>query len=358
MAVQPDGKIVVGGALYSSDARLARLNADGSLDTTFNSPPDFGSNTNVPGYTNVVSDLALQIDGKILVAGNFLTIDGSARPYVGRLIGDPTGPPFILNQPKGQTVMEGQSVSFSVVPAGALPVTYQWLFNSAAIPGATNANLNLENVRSTQAGSYSVKLLSANGETTSVQAALTVLPLAPPVILAQPINQIAIEGATVNFSVTATNFLPLAYQWRFNGLGIGGATNSTLTLANVRMTNAGIYSVIVSTELLSVTNSGASLSLQPSVVVDPGFYSGPGLEILDALGIGKKTSVVAQPDGRIIVTGHFLSVSGVPRNRIRASTSTAVWTRLSIQASASLSIPVLVSSLIFKPSQFNLTARS
>jgi hypothetical protein len=108
--------------------------------------------------------------------------------------------------------MEGQSVSFSVVPAGALPVTYQWLFNSAAIPGATNANLTLENVRSTQAGSYSVKLLSANGETTSVQAALTVLPLAPPMILAQPINQIATEGATVNFSVTATNFLPLDYQ--------------------------------------------------------------------------------------------------------------------------------------------------
>jgi hypothetical protein len=56
------------------------------------------------------------------------------------------------------------------------------------------------------------------------------------------------------------------------------------------MANAGIYSVIVSTELLSVTNSGASLSLQPSVVVDPGFYSGPGLEILDAFGILKKTS--------------------------------------------------------------------
>jgi uncharacterized delta-60 repeat protein len=141
MAVQPDGKIVVGGALYSSDARLARLNADGSLDTTFNSPPDFGSNTNAPGYTNVVSDLALQIDGKILVAGNFLTIDGSTRPYVGRLIGDPTGPPFISNQPKGQTVMEGQSVSFSVLPAGALPVTYQWLFNSAAIPGGQTQTL-------------------------------------------------------------------------------------------------------------------------------------------------------------------------------------------------------------------------
>src|SRR5579885_3479628 len=73
VAVQPDGKLVVGGTTYinndfsGEDFALARYNPDGSLDTSF------GNNgrvtTDFPGLAAVISAVAVQPDGKILVAG-------------------------------------------------------------------------------------------------------------------------------------------------------------------------------------------------------------------------------------------------------------------------------------------------
>jgi uncharacterized delta-60 repeat protein len=69
-AVQTDGKIVIGGSFLAvggaSRSRIARLNADGSLDATFN--PGAGMN-------NLVYDVAVQPDGKILVGGNFSALN-------------------------------------------------------------------------------------------------------------------------------------------------------------------------------------------------------------------------------------------------------------------------------------------
>ncbi len=73
VAVQPDGKLVVGGTTYidndfsGEDFALARYNPDGSLDR------GFGNNgrvtTDFPGLAAVISAVAVQPDGKILVAG-------------------------------------------------------------------------------------------------------------------------------------------------------------------------------------------------------------------------------------------------------------------------------------------------
>jgi uncharacterized delta-60 repeat protein len=87
LVVQPDGKIVVAGAFTTLGGGgvgtttrngIGRLNADGSLDTTFDSSVD-----------GTVFALARQPDGKILVGGNFTTLAGHSRSYIGRL--DPDG---------------------------------------------------------------------------------------------------------------------------------------------------------------------------------------------------------------------------------------------------------------------------
>ncbi|GAB3084675.1 hypothetical protein [Nocardioides zeae] len=75
LAVQPDGKIVVAGlgiaaAGATTTSNLFRLNADGTLDTSFAHP---GSNRTLWGVT-------VQPDGKILVAGDFTTIGPAATP--------------------------------------------------------------------------------------------------------------------------------------------------------------------------------------------------------------------------------------------------------------------------------------
>ena len=78
LAIQTDGKIIVGGAFTmlanQSASYLGKLNPDGSLDTNFNS---FAGGR--------VDSVALQPDGKILVTGNFFSLCGQYRPNLGRL---------------------------------------------------------------------------------------------------------------------------------------------------------------------------------------------------------------------------------------------------------------------------------
>ncbi|MDQ2773190.1 MAG: hypothetical protein M3Y54_22115, partial [Bacteroidota bacterium] len=76
LVVQADGKMLVGGNFtsYKGNAavpdKLLRLNADGSLDTSFN--------PGGTGFSNAVTALALQVDGKVLVGGSFTSYNGNA----------------------------------------------------------------------------------------------------------------------------------------------------------------------------------------------------------------------------------------------------------------------------------------
>lgn len=56
-------------------------------------------------------------------------------------------------------------------------------------------------------------------------------------------NRVALAGQTVNLSVAATGTKPLAYQWQCNSEPLPGATNATLSLANVTASQSGEYSV-------------------------------------------------------------------------------------------------------------------
>ena len=81
--VQPDGQILIAGRFRNvasqSRSRIARLNADGSLDTMF----DPGS-----GASDHIRALALQPDGKVILAGQFASVNGVARLSVARLDAD------------------------------------------------------------------------------------------------------------------------------------------------------------------------------------------------------------------------------------------------------------------------------
>src|SRR5262245_55722969 len=82
-AVQPDGKILIGGVFSLVDGmnrnHLARLNADGSLD------PNFSPNVN-----DEVFAIAVQPDGKILIGGRFTQVGGVQRLNIARLNADGT----------------------------------------------------------------------------------------------------------------------------------------------------------------------------------------------------------------------------------------------------------------------------
>jgi uncharacterized delta-60 repeat protein len=71
LAIQSDGKIVVAGSSYNGsnwDFALARYNSDGSIDTTFDG--DGKVTTAVGSFDDTARSLAIQSDGKIVVAGS------------------------------------------------------------------------------------------------------------------------------------------------------------------------------------------------------------------------------------------------------------------------------------------------
>jgi N-acetylneuraminic acid mutarotase len=84
--------------------------------------------------------------------------------------------------------------------------------------------------------------------------------LAPPSISMQPMNSTALANGSVTLSVTASGD-GLSYQWLFNGTNLAGANGPTLTLSNLTASMAGVYSVVVSNAVDSVTSAPATLSL-------------------------------------------------------------------------------------------------
>ncbi|WP_165821974.1 T9SS type A sorting domain-containing protein [Hymenobacter edaphi] len=135
LGLQPDGKIVVGGLFTgyngseSAPNRLMRLNANGSLDTSFNYAA--GNTTN--GADLGVDEVALLADGRIYATGVFTSYNGVATPYVLRVNADGT-----LNN-----------------TAQAVPGTITYAFN----PGNTSGNTRVV----TSSGSYTATVTTADG---------------------------------------------------------------------------------------------------------------------------------------------------------------------------------------------------
>src|SRR5262249_55736011 len=78
LLLQNDGKLLFGGLVTSPAPNLARLQADGSLDTSFSMATN----------NNAVYCLAQQSDGKLLVGGDFTVLGGQLRNHIGRLYKD------------------------------------------------------------------------------------------------------------------------------------------------------------------------------------------------------------------------------------------------------------------------------
>mgnify|MGYP003693752243 CR=1 FL=1 len=76
MALQADGKILVGGNFFAlgggtgttTRSLIGRLNPDGTVDPSFD-----------PGANSTIFDLEVQADGKILIGGGFTTLGGGGN---------------------------------------------------------------------------------------------------------------------------------------------------------------------------------------------------------------------------------------------------------------------------------------
>ncbi len=166
--------------------------------------------------------------------------------------------PAITTQPASQkTIIVGTSVTFSAVASGNPAPTYQWQKNSANIIGATSSSYTITNAATGDAGVYTVIATNVAGTATSNSATLTVNVV--PVFTTHPLSVPAFVGSTINLTSVATSSTAITYQWQKNGINISGATNSSLSLAAVQLTDAGNYAVIATDAVGSATSRFARL---------------------------------------------------------------------------------------------------
>ncbi|MBK9734022.1 MAG: VCBS repeat-containing protein [Saprospiraceae bacterium] len=384
-SLQPDGKIIVGGQFTSFNGttinHIARLNADGTLDTGFN----VGS-----GFNSTVFSITLQLDGKIMVGGQFTSFDGTPRNNIVRLNADGSldagfnaGPLFTGTvrstslQPDGKIIVGGGfsifdgtnlsqciarlnadgsrdagfnagvvsngSVVYSthLLPDGKIIVGGDpMLFNGMQRYGIVRLNTNgsLDAIFNPNVGGglvvYSTSLLPdgkiiAGGNFSSLNGAprSCIGRLNADGSLDASFN----HGAAFNNHVYSTSLQP-------DGKIIAGGNfttfNGTFTRYIARLNSDGTRMPAL-TPGFGFTDRVRSTSLQPDGKIIVGgeytFFNGTSRNYIARLnadgsldaGFNPGTgfdwfvfSTSLQPDGKIIVGGHFTSFNGTPRNRI------------------------------------------
>jgi uncharacterized delta-60 repeat protein len=120
LSLQTDGKILLGGYISAVGGTprnyVARVYADGVVDTSFNPNPNF-----------LVYGVAVQPDGKILLGGTFRTIGGTARDYLARL----------MNEAATQTLTVSSATRAQWLRSGAGPEVSFVTFELSTDGGAT-----------------------------------------------------------------------------------------------------------------------------------------------------------------------------------------------------------------------------
>jgi pectate lyase len=207
--------------------------------------------------------------------------------------------PSITTQPVDQSIFVGQNATFTAVPTGSPPFSYQWYYNDdTLVTNATGASLTITNAQLSDTGGYSVLVSNAVSSVLSSSAQLVVTVATAPSIVTQPQDLTVLPGQEAVFTVAAGGSEPLSYQWYYNtNTLLTNATGDTLTLTNVQPAAAGSYSVLVANLVGSTNSAFAMLSVNTNPVA-PFFTTQPASETVLA---GGSASFNAAADGTPVI---------------------------------------------------------
>jgi|GEM_PF-3468483 len=198
---------------------------------------------------------------KIRTSDNTLVAATYGRGLFTTTIGGACKTPTINIQPTTVTTCAGSNAIFTVNVTGT-DLTYQWRKNGTNISGATGSSYLVSNVTAATAGNYDVVITSACGNATSSIAALIVN--APTTITTQPTAQNVCAGSPATLSVTANGNGTLNYQWQKDGVNILGATAATYSITSAGLSDAGNYTVAVTSGCGTLTSTTATLTVNTS----------------------------------------------------------------------------------------------
>ncbi|MEX2579245.1 MAG: MBG domain-containing protein [Verrucomicrobiales bacterium] len=286
MAVQADNKVLIVEEFRTfsgtGSSRIVRLNADGSLDNSF----DSGSGAN--GW---VTTLALQTDGKVLITGGFTSYNGVTRNGIARLNADASlDPSFdpgnganssvttVVLQTDGKVLITGEFTS------------YDGVFRNRV------ARLNAD-------GSLDAGFDPGSGSTSKIEC-----------VVVQADGKILIGGRFTRYDgvtrrgiarLDSDGSLDTGFDPGSGPSGVVGSIGSLALQADDKVLIGGFISSldgVVGRRIARLNSDGSQ---------DTGFASGSGAE-----GNGWSNSVCVQADGKVLIGGYFTSYNGVARNRV------------------------------------------
>jgi len=155
-------------------------------------------------------------------------------------------------------VVQGVPFTISASATSGQTVTFSIVSGSATATGVNGSTITLNDsspvvIRATQTGGGDYQAASAD-------ITISTLTYGLPTIVTPPANQTAGVGGSASFSVAVTAGGALTYQWQMNGINIPGATNASLTLNNLQLSdNGSTFAVVVTDATGSVTSSAANL---------------------------------------------------------------------------------------------------
>ncbi|MEQ1860763.1 MAG: hypothetical protein ABMA13_12585 [Chthoniobacteraceae bacterium] len=283
---QPDGKVIIAGEFTSvrgvTRNNIARLNADGTLDATFD-----------PNVNGLVACLAVQEDGKVLLGGNFTTLQPNgapspiARSRVARVNADGTldaafdpkpdsGVTAIVVQPDGRVLLGGEFTTLQ--PNGATAPTAR--LGIARV----NRDGTLDTLFDPRASNVTGIALQADGRIVFSGAFTSVQPNGAPT--PTPRSYIA--------RVNSDGALDSAFDPGANDVVLGMAVQ-----ADGRILLAGDFTTLQPNGAPSSTPRNFIARVNADGTLDTGFDPNAGARV---------ASVAIQADARIVIGGSFLTL--------------------------------------------------
>jgi uncharacterized delta-60 repeat protein len=295
LALQSNGQIIAGGNFTTvngqSENHIARLNTDGTLDST-------GFMSLLSGVNGPVRALANQDDDRVVIGGAFTQVNGVVRNGISRLMVDGSldssfnpgsgadSPVYAL----AQTFVNG----LHKIYAGGAFTTY----NSSTTPGVVRLNDD---------GTIDSSFADGSGANGAVFA-LAVYPTNSPMA-----GKVLVGGVFTNF-----NSMPVNRLVRLNA---DGSMDTNFSTSIGTGANDAIRSIVLQAddEILlggDFTNfNGVALNhiarLNANGTTDTNFTANAGMGAN-----GSVNAIALQSDNRIVVAGQFTQASGVTRNNL------------------------------------------
>ncbi len=283
VALVSDDKVLVGGRFSSFNGtavnRMCRLNADGSIDATFN----VGT-----GFDNNVYKIVVLADGRIIAAGAFADFNGAARARIAMLRGDGTLDTSFV---PADSVSDYGSINDIVVQAhGKIIAAFSsgalFRFNTDgsiddSFESGTGFNDDVTAIALQETGKLIAAGYFTSYNSTGRNRIARIVYCDSPVITTQPVSTSTCDGGALKFNVEAS--APgVNYQWQensgsgFSDLTEGGIYSGTdgpaLTISDPAGLNGNEYRVVIEGHCVSnITSDAATLgeSTYPIITANP-----------------------------------------------------------------------------------------